>query len=47
MEFRWVINHAERFDSWLMQPKDALPNALRSDVAYHVDCKGCNAYYVG
>ncbi len=30
-----------------MQPKDALPNDLRSDVAYRVDCKGCNAYYVG
>ncbi len=30
-----------------MQPKDPLPNALRSDVVYHVDCKGCNANYVG
>ncbi len=30
----------------LMQPKDPLPHALRSDVVYRVDCKGCNAYYV-
>ncbi len=31
----------------LMQPKDPLPNVLRSDVVYHMDCKGCNAYGVG
>ncbi len=30
-----------------MQPKNTLPHSLRSDVVYRVDCKGCNAYYVG
>ncbi len=29
-----------------MQPKTPLPNALRSDVIYRVDCKGCDVYYV-
>ncbi len=43
MESTWVINRTERFENCSCNP---LPNALRSDFVYRVDCKECNAYFV-